>query len=102
MLVPLVLFYLFTAVSAVDPVVDANYASYKGIPLSNGITQWLGMRYAAAPVGNLRFAAPQDPPWAEGVRVADKVAPSIPSLTAVWLTSYLARPHLPCHRSRST
>jgi carboxylesterase type B len=37
------------------------YGEYIGQPLINGITQWLGMRYAAPPVGDLRFKPPQDP-----------------------------------------
>jgi carboxylesterase type B len=44
-----------------SPIVDLGYTKYQGVPLANGITQWLGMRYAAPPVGNLRFRAPQDP-----------------------------------------
>ena len=44
--------------------VDLNYTQYQGAKLSNGITQWLGMRYAAPPLGQLRFKAPQDPPKA--------------------------------------
>ena len=43
-------------------VVDLDYASYRGIEsLDGGVVKWLGMRYAAPPVGNLRFAEPQDP-----------------------------------------
>ncbi|EMC97540.1 hypothetical protein BAUCODRAFT_147606 [Baudoinia panamericana UAMH 10762] len=55
---------------AVDPTVHLNYTSYKGAALSNGITQWLGVRYAAPPVGNLRFSAPQPPPAASGTQSA--------------------------------
>lgn len=62
---------------AVDPVVQLKYGAYKGVRLENGLTQWLGIRYAAAPVGVLRFAAPQDPPFLEGVQLADKVSPEI-------------------------
>ena len=47
--------------SAVDPVVDLTYSRYRGAALPNGITQWLGMRYAAPPLGDLRFQLPQDP-----------------------------------------
>lgn len=46
---------------AVDPLVKLNYTSYEGTALSNGVTQWLGLRYAAPPVGDLRFAAPRPP-----------------------------------------
>lgn len=46
---------------AVDPTVQLSYATYKGTALPNGITQWLGLRYAAPPIGDLRFCAPRDP-----------------------------------------
>ncbi|KAF5007159.1 hypothetical protein FDECE_6512 [Fusarium decemcellulare] len=48
-------------VAAVDPVVDLGYSKYKGKDLGNGVTQWLGVRYAAAPLKDLRFRPPQDP-----------------------------------------
>ncbi|KFY87700.1 hypothetical protein V500_06825 [Pseudogymnoascus sp. VKM F-4518 (FW-2643)] len=41
--------------------VDLGYVQYKGIRTPNGIDKWLGMRYAAPPLGDLRFRAPQDP-----------------------------------------
>ncbi|GAB7361455.1 hypothetical protein MBLNU230_g1511t1 [Neophaeotheca triangularis] len=53
-------------VHAVDPLVHLGYTSYRGTPLQNGITQWLGVRYAAPPVGDLRFREPQDPPGSHG------------------------------------
>ena len=43
------------------PIVDLGYSAYQGSTHNDGISQWLGIRYAAAPIGNLRFAAPQDP-----------------------------------------
>jgi hypothetical protein len=42
--------------------VDLGYTQYEGSILPSGINQWLGMRYAAPPLGELRFKAPQDPP----------------------------------------
>ncbi|KAG9685882.1 alpha/beta-hydrolase, partial [Aureobasidium melanogenum] len=50
-----------STVGAVQPLVDVCYSKYEGVSLANGVTQWLGVRYAAPPVGNLRFAAPADP-----------------------------------------
>lgn len=41
--------------------VDVTYANYEGHKLPSGINQWLGMRYAAPPLGKLRFKGPQDP-----------------------------------------
>ncbi|RDW81781.1 putative triacylglycerol lipase [Aspergillus mulundensis] len=56
---------LLTAFSALacarDVIVNLGYAQYRGQELSNGVAQWLGIRYAAPPVGPLRFSAPQDP-----------------------------------------
>ncbi|RAL07457.1 putative triacylglycerol lipase [Aspergillus homomorphus CBS 101889] len=50
--------------------VDLGYSQYRGQALANGIVQWLGIRYAAPPVGSLRFAAPQDPERKEGIQTA--------------------------------
>ncbi|MCJ1381989.1 hypothetical protein MMC17_005101 [Xylographa soralifera] len=73
-LIIFVAFYLpFT--NAVDRVVSLTNGRYQGTILSNGLTSWLGMRYAAAPVGSLRFAAPQDPPTHDGIEAANSQAP---------------------------
>ena len=47
---------------SVTNIVDLGGTQYEGIARSDGITHWLGIGYAAPPVGDLRFAAPQDPP----------------------------------------
>ncbi|KAF7554521.1 hypothetical protein G7Z17_g2857 [Cylindrodendrum hubeiense] len=52
---------LLSSVDAVKPLVDLGYSNYQGKVLSNGVTQWLGVRYAAPPLGDLRFSPPQDP-----------------------------------------
>lgn len=44
------------------PPIDVGYAQYVGSRNGAGVNEWLGVRYAAAPVGDLRFRAPQDPP----------------------------------------
>ncbi|KAL4888096.1 Alpha/Beta hydrolase protein [Aspergillus ambiguus] len=59
-------------------VVDLGYARYRGQRLSNGINQWLGIRYAAPPIGPLRFAAPQDPTLMEGVQPASRTRRLLP------------------------
>ena len=46
---------------AVNPVVKLDYTPYRGTALPNGVSQWLGIRYAAPPLGDLRFQTPQDP-----------------------------------------
>ncbi|KAJ5951812.1 Carboxylesterase type B [Penicillium vulpinum] len=58
------------SLSTASTVVDLGYASYEGRTLSSGVTQWLGMRFAAPPVGDLRFAAPQDPLSVKGIQQA--------------------------------
>ncbi|GKT62252.1 para-nitrobenzyl esterase [Colletotrichum tofieldiae] len=49
-------------VQAVDPLVDLGYTKLQGVAEPGGATRWLGVRYAAPPLGQLRFAAPVDPP----------------------------------------
>lgn len=63
-----------STVGAVKPLVDVTYSKYEGVSLANGVTQWLGVRYAAPPVGNLRFAAPADPVENKTTIVANKVS----------------------------
>ena len=59
---------------AVSPVVKLSYSSYQGTALGNNITQWLGIRFAAPPLGDLRFSAPQDPLVVNGtVQMANAV-----------------------------
>lgn len=41
--------------------VDLGYAKYEGVTLAAGVNEFLGMRYSAPPLGNLRWRAPQDP-----------------------------------------
>ncbi|KAJ6121794.1 Carboxylesterase type B [Penicillium capsulatum] len=65
-------FWLFWCLSlawAKSPVVDLEYSKYRG-STANGISKFLGLRYAAPPVGDLRFAAPQDPPTTTGIQSA--------------------------------
>jgi para-nitrobenzyl esterase len=53
----------------------------------NGVTYYRGVPYARPPVGNLRWAAPEDPPPWTGVRISDKYAPMCPQLlstTDLW------------------
>ena len=58
---------------AVETLVDVGYTEYLGIALTNGISQWLGMRFASPPTGNLRFRNPIDPPVNKTVQIADEV-----------------------------
>jgi carboxylesterase type B len=61
------------ATSAVQDVVNLGYAKYQGQTLSNGISQWVGMRYAAPPLGDLRFRPAIDPHTESSVQDATKV-----------------------------
>lgn len=70
----LVLAFLPILVLSVDPLVTLDYTSYAGTTLPNGISQWLGIRYAAPPLGNLRFSAPQDPVANSTIQIADHVS----------------------------
>lgn len=58
------------------PVVDLGYSRYQGNNFQHGVNQWLGIRYAAAPLGELRFAAPQDPTYNDTLQGATKVGSS--------------------------
>ncbi len=83
-LATLTAFSLFSLGTCVDPLVELSYSKYLGQPLINGITQWLGIRYAAPPIGDLRFEPPQDPTHSDDLHIANK-ARQLP---------YLAR--MPC------
>ena len=41
--------------------VDLNYTTYEGLRWSNGVNAFLGVRYAAPPVKDLRWRAPIEP-----------------------------------------
>lgn len=56
-----------------DTIVDLGYSKYRGKAIGDGTSHWLGMRYAAPPLGNLRFAAPHDPEHNSTIQAANKV-----------------------------
>lgn len=56
--------------SGTDTIIDLGYSKYRGKAFSDGTSQWQGMRYAAAPVGQLRFAAPLNPPSTNQIQPA--------------------------------
>lgn len=72
-LVTLVFGFLIASASAVLPKVDVDCNQYAGVPTSTGITQWLGIRYAAPPLAALRFSPPADPPCYPGILPASSV-----------------------------
>ncbi|KAJ7235607.1 Alpha/Beta hydrolase protein [Mycena haematopus] len=62
---------LAEAQSVPAPIIDVGYTQYRGfVDTTTNITQFLGMRYAAPPIGDLRFRAPQAPPTEAGVQSA--------------------------------
>ena len=65
--------FCVVAVLAVDPLVNLGYSQYLGTAIPAGITQWLGIRYAAPPLGELRFRAPADPLVNDTVQIANQV-----------------------------
>ncbi|KAF9531408.1 alpha beta-hydrolase [Crepidotus variabilis] len=65
-----------TAISA-SPPVNLGYATYQGASYFDPFTtrtntQFLGVRYAAPPIGSLRFAAPQKPGTVADIQMADQ------------------------------
>ncbi|KAG1888688.1 Alpha/Beta hydrolase protein [Suillus subluteus] len=54
------------------PIIDLGYAQYQGsVDTATNTTSFLGIRYAAPPLGSLRWAAPQPPPTISGVQQAN-------------------------------
>lgn len=72
-----------------DLFVDLGYSRYSGKSFKDGTTQWLGIRYAAPPVGSLRFAAPQDPLPNTTIQAANEVSGAL--ITCLWFIPCLSR-----------
>lgn len=64
---------LLRVASAIPTTVDLGYAQYNGKSLDAGVNQYLGIRFAAPPVGDLRFRAPVEPEKIAGVQDANSV-----------------------------
>lgn len=52
------------------PVVDLGYSIYEGTSLNNGQNQFLGIRFAAPPLGDRRFRRPYPPLSTTGIQSA--------------------------------
>jgi para-nitrobenzyl esterase len=59
------------------PVVGTESGDVQGVS-GDGVTALRGIPYAASPVGDRRFAAPQPPPKWTGLREAGRSGPSVP------------------------
>jgi len=66
-----------------NALVHLDYASYQGTQLEAGVNQYLGVRFAAPPIGNLRWRAPQPPVKVEGTQNATSFAPVCLAVDAV-------------------
>ncbi|KAK6591721.1 secreted lipase-like protein 1 [Botrytis cinerea] len=62
--------------TTISTIVDLDYATYQGEQLTNGINQYLGMRYAAPPLGNYRWRAPADPSTETAIQPATTAPPA--------------------------
>ncbi len=60
---------------SISTTVDLGYAKYQGEDV-DGIKQWIGISYAAPPLGDLRWRAPQDPGNTTAVQSATTVSNS--------------------------
>ncbi|KAJ8514991.1 hypothetical protein ONZ45_g7520 [Pleurotus djamor] len=77
---------LISVVSAQLPIINVGNAWYRGSTnVEAGVSSYLGIRYAAAPVGNLRWRAPLPPPALPGVQ--DASVPGSQCFNAVLATS---------------
>ncbi|BCR98192.1 uncharacterized protein AKAW2_31511S [Aspergillus luchuensis] len=59
-----------------SPQVDLGYARYRGVRLPAGVDEYLGMRYAAPPLGQQRFRAPGDPSSTSFIQDAFEFGPT--------------------------
>lgn len=71
-----------------SPVIDLGYAKYRGVRLDAGVDQFLGMRFAQAPLGHLRFRAPQDPTPEKDIQDASAVSFILFKIYRVFKTSF--------------
>ncbi|EXM36263.1 hypothetical protein V3481_005217 [Fusarium oxysporum f. sp. vasinfectum] len=62
------------------PFVDLGYSKYEGNVLESNIHEYLGIRYAKAPTGDLRWRAPEEPESTTGTLKAQEYAPYCPGV----------------------
>ncbi|PWY80860.1 carboxylesterase [Aspergillus sclerotioniger CBS 115572] len=59
-----------------SPWVDLGYSRYRGVRLPVGADEYLGMRYAAPPLGEKRFRAPEEPVKTSSIQDAFEFGPT--------------------------
>ncbi|KAI0506366.1 vacuolar triacylglycerol lipase [Xylaria bambusicola] len=59
---------LLSPTAAAGLTVNTSCNTYTGVA-ADGVAQWLGIRYAAPPVGDLRFMPPKDPSCSDGLQL---------------------------------
>ena len=67
----------------ISTLVDLGYTKYQGVGLAAGVNQYLGLRFAAPPLGNLRFRAPADPLRNETTQNAFQVCNFLPLIWGI-------------------
>lgn len=71
-----------------SPIINLGYAKYNGLRNETyGVDKYLGMRYAQAPLKELRFRAPRDPKPVDGIQTAKEVSPRNAALAPNKLTN---------------
>ena len=73
------------------PQVKIDAGTLQGLwdPVAPNVAAFLGIPFAAQPVGNLRWKAPQPPPTWSGIREATKYGPACPQTPSPWLPEML-------------
>ena len=73
------------------PHVRIGQGALSGMSFGSGGAAFLGIPYAAPPVGKLRWVAPQEPAAWTGERDASYYRPACPQLPSAWLPEMLGR-----------
>jgi para-nitrobenzyl esterase len=78
------------AVTNPFPAVTISSGVLQGVPFDSAShgAAFLGIPYAAAPVGNLRWRPPQSPASWAGIRPANQYGPACPQLSQRWLQPF--------------